>query len=391
MPKILLCFDSFKNCMSAAEACRAAARGIAQLGLRDAGTELIPLSDGGEGLVDVLGAYPDFKDSRIFTADVHDCYGSPSKCGILENGDLAVIESARVCGLEAAQKQGLRFMDGTSYGVGEAVAACLSRGFPRIIISLGGSATNDGGAGMAQALGVVFKDARGSAIKPPIRVRDLKSIASADFSGLDPRIRKCSIEIPCDVVNPLLGAAGATMVFGPQKGGTHEMLMQAEEGMAAYAQAMEKATGMKEARDLPGAGAAGGLGAGCLYVLGAKLRSGIDTVLELASFDVMLAQASLVLTGEGRSDAQSALGKVPSGVIRHCRAHGVRCVVISGALGDGAPDLIREGAAGIFSICDRPMALETSIRNARDLLAIQCANVVRLISLCGGLDVRTAL
>ncbi len=391
MPKILLAFDSFKNCMSAEEACKAAAKGISELGLRGIGTEMIPLSDGGEGLIDVLRAFPDFSRSSIFKAEVHDAYGDPSETEILENGDLAVIESARVVGLEAAQAKGLRFMDGTSYGMGEAVGACLSRGFSRIIISLGGSATSDGGAGMAQALGVRFLDEKGNELKAPIRVRDLRSIASADVSSLDPRIRKCSIEIPCDVVNPLLGAAGATFVFGAQKGGSHEELMEAEEGMAAYARAMEQATGLLEAKDLPGAGAAGGLGAGCLYALKARLRSGIDTVLSLASFDVRLSEAALVITGEGRSDAQSALGKVPSGVIRACRARGVKCVVVSGALGDGAPDLIRLGASAIFSICDRPMALETSIRNAKDLLAIQCANVVRLISLCGGLDVKTPL
>ncbi len=391
MPKILLAFDSFKNCMSAAQACKAAAKGISELGLKGIGVEEIPLSDGGEGLSEVLRAFPDFKDSGCFTAPAHDAYGNPSTVKILENGDLAVIETARVVGLEDAQRQGLRFLDGTSYGVGEAIGACLSRGFSRIIISLGGSATNDGGAGMAQALGARFCDAKGDEIKSPIRVRDLKSIASADISGLDPRIRKCEVEIPCDVVNPLLGAAGATFVFGAQKGGSHEELMQAEEGMAAYAAAMEAATGLREAKDLPGAGAAGGLGAGCLYALNAHLRSGIDAVLDLASFDVRLAEAALVLTGEGRSDAQSALGKVPSGVIRRCRARGVKCVVVSGALGDGAPDLIRLGASAIFSICDRPMALETSIRNAPDLLSIQCANVVRLISLCGGLDVRTEL
>jgi glycerate kinase len=391
MPKILLAFDSFKNCMSAAEACNAAAAGIAELGLRGIGTECIPLSDGGEGLVDVLRAFPNFKDSRLFTAAVHDAYGKPAKAEILENGDLAVIESARVCGIEAVQDSGLHFMDGTSYGLGEAVAACLSRGFSRIIISLGGTATNDGGAGMAQALGVRFADAEGKAIEAPIRVRDLGKIARADFSKLDPRLSKCSVDIPCDVVNPLLGAAGATMVFGPQKGGSREELLAAEEGMAKYAAAMEAATGLKEAKDLPGAGAAGGLGAGCLYALGAHLRSGIDTVLELASFDVRLAEAALVITGEGRTDAQSASGKVPSGVIRHCRMHNVRCVVVSGAIGEGAPALVAQGAAGIFSICDRPMALETSIRNARELLALQCSNVVRLISLCGGLDVKTKL
>lgn len=391
MSKILLAFDSFKNCMSAVDACKAAEEGIARLGLKEIGTELVPLSDGGEGIIDVLQKSPDFKDAECFEADAHDAYFNPVKVSVLQKNSLAVIESARVCGLERAQKSGLRFMDGSSYGVGEVIKVCLSRGIEKILISLGGSANNDGGAGMAQALGVEFLKADGSVLNTPVTVKDLPLIAAADFSKIDPRVKKCSFEVPCDVVNPLLGAAGATYVYGKQKGASHEDLAIAEHGMTCYCKAMERATRLTEVKDLPGAGAAGGLGAGCLYTLKAKLRSGIDTVLELTAFDVRLAEAALVITGEGRSDAQSAQGKVPSGVIRHCREHNVKCVVISGALGDGSPDLIRLGASGIFSICDRPMTLETSLRDAKELLAIQCANVTRLISLCGGLNTKTPL
>ena len=375
----VLAFDSFKNCMSAAAACEAAAAGV-RSGVPGARCVSVPVSDGGEGLLEVLTDSGVFTSTDLIKGPAKDAYFGELEAQLLMREGTAVIECARTVGLEIVQPRGLRFKDGTSFGLGMQIKAALDRGARKIVISLGGSATNDGGAGMAQALGVRFYDAAGSLLNTPVRVKDLGRIARADFSALDARVRRCAFEIPCDVENPLLGERGATAVFGPQKGGSASDLKDAEQGLAAYAKAMEQATGLKGAALQKGAGAAGGLGAGCLFTLKAALRPGIDTVLDLTGFDEAIKGADLVITGEGRSDFQSAQGKVPSGVIRRCVKAKIPCLVISGSLGEGAEDLEALGAAGIFSIQRGPLSLEESVKQAPQLLFSQCRALTRTVA-----------
>lgn len=381
MARIVLAFDSFKSCMSAQDACRAAAEGIASLGYPDLQISAVPLSDGGEGMLGILRANAAFSDAETLELPVLDAYFNPITAPCLIKDDTAYLESATICGIERAQKLGLDFNSGTSYGVGEMIAQVLERGISRVVLSLGGSATNDGGAGMAQALGVKFFDTDGAELETPVRVRDLERISKADFSAVNPGISGCRFEIPCDVKNPLLGPRGATYVFGPQKGGTPEDLKNAEHGMMRYSGAMAAALRDPIASVTAGAGAAGGLGAGCLYVLKARLLPGIETMLDLTCFDALMDDAALVLTGEGRSDASSCEGKVPSGVIRRALAHRVRTIVLSGSLGEGAYSLEKIGACGVYSISKGPTCLEEALADAPGLLSAAARSLVRTLHL----------
>ncbi len=382
--RIILAFDSFKDCMSAYDACEAAASGISKLQLPYK-LSLMPLSDGGEGLLQVLGHSKAFFGAKVTEVSCHDAYFNEFKAQILISKDTAVIECAAVVGIERARALGLNFVKGTSYGLGECIKFALDLGVRHIIIGLGGSATNDGGAGMAQALGVRFYDEDGQLIPIPIRVENLNRIFKADISNLDSRIDECSIEASCDVNTILLGRKGATAVFGPQKGGNADELHRAELGLMAYAGAMAAAFKKPMVTAIAGSGAAGGLGAGCIFVLNARLHSGIDVILDINKFDSYLDDACLVITGEGKTDSQSACGKVPAGVIKRCVAHGVKCVVVSGALGDGENKLERLGACGIFSIARGADNLEDALKNGAINLSLQVRNIVRMLYIAKGI------
>ncbi len=382
--RIILAFDSFKDCMSADEACESAALGISGLNLPYEISSL-PLSDGGEGLLQVLKHSKVFADACVYEVLCHDAYFNEFKAPILIKNDTAVIECAAVVGIERARTLGLNFAKGTSYGLGECISFALDKGVHHIIIGLGGSATNDGGAGMAQALGVAFYDKDGALIKSPLRVEDLNRIFKADITNLDGRLDNCAFEASCDVNTVLLGRRGATVVFGPQKGADDGQLHRAELGLMAYAGAMSAAFKKPAVAAVAGSGAAGGLGAGCIFVLNAALHSGIDVILDLNEFDHLLDDSCLVITGEGRSDSQSACGKVPAGVIKRCVAHGVKCVVVSGALGDGADRLEQLGACGVFAITREAVDLKQALADGPVNLSKQVRNIVRMLYIAKGI------
>ncbi len=382
--RIVLAFDSFKDCMSANEACEAAISGISSLNLPYK-LSAVPLSDGGEGLLQVLQHSKSFADASIIDVSCHDAYFNEFKAPILIKDDTAVIECAAVVGIERARTLGLNFEKGTSFGLGECISYALDRGVNHIIIGLGGSATNDGGAGMAQALGVEFYDRDGLLIETPLRVADLNRIFKADVGKLDERLASCFFEASCDVNTMLLGRNGATAVFGPQKGANSEQLRRAELGLMAYAGAMAAAFKKPTVATIAGSGAAGGLGAGCIFVLNATLHSGIDIILDLNEFDSLLADSCLVITGEGCSDGQSACGKVPAGVIKRCLIHGVKSVVVSGALGEGAEKLEQIGASGVFAIARGASDLEKALADGPENLAAQVRNIVRMLYIAKGI------
>ncbi len=375
--KLIFAPDSFKESLTALEICEILERVTARH-FPGAETVCIPVADGGEGTVDALLRA---MDGRRIRTQVTGPRFEPetAQWGLLSDGVTAVMEMAQASGLSyvpAAQRDPRK---ATSLGTGEMIAEALRQGVRKILIGIGGSATNDGGIGMLQALGAVFTDAQGQPVAPVGGA--LASVARADFSGLLPELRQTEITVICDVTNPLLGENGATWIYGPQKGATPEICTELEAGMAHFAQVIAEATG-KDIASFPGAGAAGGLGAALGGVLGAQLKSGIDAVLDAVDFSAKLEGVSLAITGEGRIDGQSVrFGKVPVGVAKRCAQRGIPTVAIVGGIG--------EGAEGLFDLCEStiqttvsgPMSLQAAMSNAPALYEQAADRLFRAIKI----------
>jgi glycerate kinase len=332
--RIVVAPQEFKGTLTAQEAAQAMAEG-ARRALPDAGIDEIPMSDGGPGLVQALISAT---GGHTIRTNVQDPLGRPvvAEWGLLEDGS-AVIEMAAAAGL-------WRLGDGerdarvtTTYGVGELIRAALDAGCTRLIVGLGGSATNDGGAGMAAALGARFFDSDGHDLPPGGAM--LRRLARIDISRLDSRLAQCEIVAAADVTNPLCGPKGASLVYGPQKGASADTARELDAALRHYASIVERDLGVS-VLDASGAGAAGGLGAGMIGFLRAHLRPGIDVVAEAVRLQERLQGADLVLTGEGRLDGQTGYGKTVSGLARLGRECAVPVIVIAGALGDGWEDLL---------------------------------------------------
>lgn len=373
--RIVAAPDSFKGSISSVQAAEAIRTGVLRAA-PEADVAIVPMADGGEGTVDaVLAAV----GGKRIAVTVVGPLGRPVEAvyGLLPDGRTAVIEMAAASGLPLVSADERDPLSATTYGTGELIRDALDRGAERILIGLGGSATNDGGMGMAQALGVRFLDADGAPIDGYGCGRMLERIASIDGSGLDPRFAAAEVTVLSDVTNPLCGPNGASAVYGPQKGATPAMVEQLDRGLARYAERVEAFNG-RRVRDMPGAGAAGGLGAGLAAFGRTELKPGIRVVLELAGFERIVAGAALVITGEGRTDGQTAFGKVPAGIAAEAGRFGVPVVCLSGGLGAGAETLYETGIAALFSIANRPMTLDEAMRGAEALLAEAAENVVRL-------------
>lgn len=377
--KIVIAPDSFKGSLSSTEAAQAMARGVQRV-LPEAELVLLPLSDGGEGLVESLVTA---SGGELLEYEVTGPLGTPvtAQMGLMGGGRTAVIEMAQASGLVLVPEAERNPLVTTTFGTGELIAKALDLGCDHLIIGIGGSATNDGGMGMAQALGVRFLDEEGELLGSG--GGELARLASIDLSRLDPRLEDVRIEVACDVNNPLTGPQGASHVYGPQKGATPEMVEFLDAALARYDRILQRDAGQDVGR-VPGAGAAGGLGAGLMALLGGRLVSGIELVLSALDFETKAAGASLVLTGEGKFDAQSAYGKVPMGVARRSRALGVPVVVIAGTVLPSAEILHGEGVSAYFSIINRPMSLKEAMEGAVELLENQVAEVIRLYSISNG-------
>ena len=312
--KILICPDSFKDALPAAEAARAIACGIARTG-DDLVTLECPLADGGEGSLDALIAAT---GAERRTAEVHDALGRPTRAdwGWHPGSRTAYVELAEASGLQRLTPSERTALHSTTFGVGELIRAALDAGAERLLLTLGGSATNDGGAGMLVALGARLLDAGGSELAPGGAA--LERLAALDLSGLDPRLGDLAVEAAVDVDNPLLGRRGASAVFGPQKGASPADVERLDAALARFADLAAEALG-EDHRDLAGAGAAGGMGFAARAFLAAELRPGIELVMAQAGFDALLGDADLVITGEGQLDGQSLAGKTPVGVSRAAR------------------------------------------------------------------------
>ena len=375
--KILLAPDSFKGSLSAVQVCQALRAGVERV-RPDADCVALPLADGGEGTTEVLVAASGGRQIRRWVTGP--LPGGPPvlACfGLLDGGRTAVLEMAAASGLPLLRSDQRDPRHTTTYGTGELVAAALATGARQLIVGVGGSATHDLGTGLAQALGVRFRRADGSWIEALMTGAALPEVAAVDLGGLLPALAGCSIVLAADVDNPLLGAGGAAAVYGPQKGATAAIVAELEAGTAAAIGPIEAACG-RRLRDLPGAGAAGGLGAALMGLLGATRRSGIDLVLEACGFEAHLAGASLVLSGEGRLDGQSLRGKTIGVLARRCGQAGVPLVVIAGALGEDIEALYAQGVTSMVSLVPGPMTLEAAMASSPALLADAAERVLRL-------------
>jgi len=323
--KIVIAPDSFKESLSAFQAARAIEKGFRDV-FPEAEYVLIPMADGGEGTVQSL---VDATGGTVIEKRVTGPLGEPVDAffGLLGDGKTAVIEMAAASGLHLVPNEKRNPLLTTTRGTGELIRAALDKGVEHLIIGVGGSATNDGGAGMIQALGGRLLDQKRQEIAPG--GGHLSELAEIDLSSLDSRLKKVKIDVACDVDNPLTGPNGASAVFGPQKGATPEMVRQLDENLSRFADVVEQ-TLEKPIRHVPGAGAAGGLGAGLLAFLDAELKRGVEIVLEAVQFQERVKDASLVITGEGRIDGQTISGKTPIGVAKAAKQYGIPVIGIAG-------------------------------------------------------------
>ena len=358
------------------EAARAIQRGVLAA-LPDAETVLVPVADGGDG---TLHALVNATGGRIFTSEVTGPLGASldADWGAMGNGDTAVVEMARASGLALLPPTLRNPRTTTTRGVGEIVKKALDQGFRRIIVGLGGSATNDGGAGMATALGAKLLDAQGLPLGEGGAA--LSRLDRIDASGLYPGLKDATIIGATDVINPLCGPTGASAVYGPQKGATPEIVAELDLALAHYAEIVKRDLG-KDVLDLPRAGAAGGLGAGLAAFLDGELRSGIDMVCDALGFDAALEGADLLITGEGRADSSTVYDKAPVGVARRAQAKGVPTILLTGGLGSGYKELYQYGIGAVVTIADRPMSFTQSLRRTSELLEAASETAVRLMAL----------
>ncbi|HWQ80615.1 MAG TPA: glycerate kinase [Anaerovoracaceae bacterium] len=372
--KIVIAPDSYKGSLTAKEACAAMKRGVLKAA-PDAEIVTIPMSDGGEGttrsLVDSLGG-------EMFPCKVLNPLGEiiTAEYGILSD-NTAVIEMAEASGLTLIGKEQRDPMKSTTYGTGEMIKDALDQGCRNFILGIGGSATNDGGAGMAQALGYRLLDRNGRQI--PLGGAGLAETDRIDKSAADPRIGESKFTVACDVDNPLCGENGASSVFGPQKGATAEMIGALDKNLGRFADIIERDMGIY-VKDTPGAGAAGGLGAGMLAFLDANLRKGVDIVIDAVGLKSGLIGADLVITGEGGCDFQTVKGKTPYGVAKTAQQLGIPAVIIAGQIGKGAEALYDHGVVGIFTLVNGPVSLDYAIENAESLLEDAAARTVHCLS-----------
>jgi glycerate 2-kinase len=370
--KIVIAPDSFKGSLSAVEAAQAIEGGI-QKAFPDSNTLCLPVADGGEGTLDTLVSSTNGQKVPVLVTGP---LGQKveAEYGILGDGKTCVIEMARASGISLIPREKLNPLKATTYGTGELIKQALNDGFTSFILALGGSATNDGGAGMLQALGLTLLDEHGNRISTG--GAELKKISSIDISQFDERIQGCKFLIASDVENPLIGPQGASHVFGAQKGATPEMVQILDICLTHWADEVEKVTGV-HLHDLPGAGAAGGIGGAFQAFFPSRMRRGIDIVIEHTGLHKALKGADLVITGEGQVDFQTASGKTPMGVAQAAKIQNIPTIILAGSIGIGIDVLYQYGIVSVNSIMNKPMTLNEAIENAADLLAQSAEQVVR--------------
>jgi glycerate kinase len=373
--RVLVAPQGFKGSLTGMEIARAMAAGVRRA-WPDAEAVLLPVADGGDG---TLQALVDASGGTVQTQRATDPLGRriDAQWGSLGDGRTAVIEMARTAGLALLRAEERNPLMTTTYGVGELMRAALRAGHRHLIVGIGGSATNDGGAGMAQALGAELLDSDGREIGRGGAA--LADLARIDVSGMEPALRETEVEVACDVTNPLTGEDGAAVVYGPQKGATPEMVRRLDAALVRFGEIVRRDTG-RDVADVPGAGAAGGLGAGLLAFTSAELRSGADIVLEALHLEERLEGVDLVIVGEGRMDRSTAFDKAPVAVARRARRRGIPVLAVCGSLGPGYEAVHRHGVHAVFSAVDGPMTLEEALADTERLVAAATEEACRAVA-----------
>ncbi|CNG88364.1 glycerate kinase [Yersinia massiliensis] len=374
--KIVIAPDSYKESLSALDVAVQIEAGF-RTQFPDAQYIKLPVADGGEGTVEAMVAAT---AGKIIKVDVTGPLGDNVDAfyGISGDEKCAFIEMAAASGLELVPLAQRNPLKTTSYGTGELILHALNKGVKHIIIGIGGSATNDGGAGMVQALGVKLLDKQGQQIG--FGGAKLTELATIDISALDPRIEQCQIDVACDVTNPLTGSEGASAIFGPQKGATPDMITQLDEGLLHYASVINRYLDI-DVDQVEGAGAAGGLGAALLAFCGATLSPGIDIVTDALGLDALVRDATFVITGEGRIDSQTIHGKVPIGVARVAKRYNKPVIGIAGSLTDDVDVVYEHGLDAVFSVIYTICTLEQALDNAADNVFKTARNIAATLAI----------
>lgn len=370
--RIVVAPDSFKESLSASGVASAIAEGIHAV-MPQAQVLCVPMADGGEGSLDAVIASTQGRrcTDRVKNANGQECNAS---WALLDN-QVAFIEMAEAAGLQQIPRDQRNPLTATSYGVGQLIAAALDAGAEKIVLGLGGSATNDAGAGLFQALGGRLLDAQGNDL--PFGGAALITLQSIDISGLDPRLQNVEFELAVDVDNPLCGERGASAIFGPQKGASPAMVQQLDTALVHFAQVCQQQLNKNE-QHLPGMGAAGGLGFVVKTFFNASFRPGVELIAELSGLSESLNGADLVFTGEGRMDSQTLLGKTPAGVARHAKERGIPVIALAGSLGEGYQALYDGGISAAFSLVPGPLSLDDACADAARFLRERAADCMRV-------------
>ncbi len=376
--KIVIAPDSFKECLTAAQVADAIETGIKQV-LPGAECVKVPVADGGEG---TLQSLVDATQGRIIEKSVTGPVGDAvsASYGVLGDGETAVIEIASASGLERVTLEQRNPLLSTTYGTGELIRHALDQGVNRFIIGLGGSATNDGGAGMMQALGVSFRDKEGKEL--PVGGAALAQLVTIDVSSLDRRLASVACVAACDVDNSLTGPKGASAVFGPQKGASTKMVEQLDAALKQYAAVIARDLGIA-VEHRSGAGAAGGMGAALLAFMKADLQPGVDIVMKAVDLTGQLKGADLVITGEGRMDSQTAQGKTPAGVARIAKKFNVPVVALVGSVGEGVEAVYDKGIDALFPIIHGAVSLPEALKAGEQNLIRSARNLACVLGLLG--------
>ncbi len=373
--KVIIASDSYKGSCSTIEVANSIERGFRRI-YKDIDVVKIPVADGGEGTVDslVIGTKGRYEEVEVIGP-----LGEylQAKYGVIHE-EIAIVEMAAASGLTLIKKSKLNPLLTTTYGTGQLIKSAMENGIRKIYVGLGGSSTNDGGIGMAQALGVSFRDEYGKEVGFGGGV--LKDIKEIDISNIHPLLKETEIIAISDVSNPLYGPTGAAYIFGPQKGADNGMIKILDDNLRYFGQLIKDRLN-KDIVDMPGAGAAGGLGAGLIAFCNASIEPGIEKVLDITNIDEYLADADLVITGEGRIDAQSKYGKVPIGVAKRALKYDIPVIAIVGSVGEGANEVYSYGIDLITDIINKPMTLTDAIKNVDMLIEDAAENVARIVKM----------
>lgn len=375
MQNFILVPDSFKGTLSAIEVCNIMKSSIKNL-YKDANIISVPVADGGEGTVDAFLYALGGEKKSVWVSDAFNEQKILAHYAMLKD-DIAVIEMADCAGLPLVKNR-LEPDKTTTFGVGELIIDAVNSGAKKIILGLGGSATNDGGCGMAAALGVKFKDEQDQEFIPTGGT--LSQIYKIDMNNIYSKIKDIEFISMCDVDNPLCGKLGASAVFAPQKGADEDMVKSLDEGLAHLAKIIKRDLHI-EVKDIKGAGAAGGLGAGSIAFLQSKLTKGIDVILDTINFDELVSKADIVFTGEGKFDSQSLHGKVVMGVANRSQKYKTPVIVVTGAIGENIQEAYNKGITAIFSINKEPMEFSKSALKSKENMILTMGNILRLLKI----------